>query len=253
MEAMLAKKFSEKVDPTGWLMSEKLDGVRAIFRDGQLWSRNNKPFFAPKWFLKKLPDLVLDGELYLGRGLFQKTISCVRKKKPINSEWRNIQYRVFDAPLLSGTFESRLNCCEIALVDNRVASVVKHRVCKSREHMEKYSKRLLKKGAEGIMLRQSGSAYEQKRSSALLKYKPVWSDEAMVVEHEPGKGKHEGRLGALHCLWKGKIPFRVGSGFDDAQREDPPAIGAMITFEYQGTTDAGVPRFPIYVTERDYE
>lgn len=54
-----------------------------------------------------------------------------------------------------------------------------------------------KKGGEGLMLRKPGSLYEGKRSSTLLKVKSFYDAEALVVGHEPGKGKHKGFCGAL--------------------------------------------------------
>jgi DNA ligase-1 len=77
---MLAHKYNGQ-DPTGYYISEKLDGIRAIY-DGEsdsFMSRNNKAFFAHKSFTEKFPkDLVLDGELYTkrkdfaGTGIFRK-------------------------------------------------------------------------------------------------------------------------------------------------------------------------------------
>src|SRR6185437_1012403 len=43
----------------------------------------------------------------------------------------------------------------------------------------------------------------------------------------------------------------VGTGFSDAERENPPPIGSIITFRYQELSDAGVPRFPSYIGMRE--
>ena len=102
------------------------------------------------------------------------------------------------------------------------------------------------------MLRKPHSAYEHKRSSALLKVKRFDSGEAKVIGHAAGTGKHMGRLGALVCQFKDVI-FNVGTGFSDAQRESAPGVGASITFSFFGLTDGGVPRHPSFVAVRDYE
>ena len=74
----LAKEW-EGADPTGWLMSEKLDGMRAYWCGGALWSRGGKRVEAPAWFTAPLPAATeLDGELWLGRGRFQDCMSAVR-------------------------------------------------------------------------------------------------------------------------------------------------------------------------------
>jgi DNA ligase 1 len=44
--------------------------------------------------------------------------------------------------------------------------------------------------------------------------------------------------------------FSVGTGFSDAERNNPPAVGSVITFRYQELTDGGVPRFPVYLCIR---
>ena len=185
---MLAKTYDgQKVK--GWLMSEKLDGVRAIWTGAQLMSRNGNKFYAPDWFTAQLPaGVMLDGELYIDHGAFQKTVGTVRKKNPIDAEWQAIRYCVFDAPECKGGFETRLTFCSEILAGCAVAEVVKHKACASPEHLDKFFSDLVSIGAEGIMLRRPGSAYEQCRSDSLLKLKPLNSDEAEIVGYQEGEG-----------------------------------------------------------------
>jgi hypothetical protein len=100
------------------------------------------------------------------------------------------------------------------------------------------------------MLRQPDSRYEAGRSSTLLKCKRFLDADARVVGHEPGKGRHKGRLGALVVELPNGKQFCVGSGLTDADREKPPAIGSIITFRYQELSDGGIPRFPSFVRAR---
>ena len=78
---MLAKKHDPATqDPTGWLISEKLDGVRCFWNGSQMLTRNGNLFYPPDWFIKELPkDLALDGELFTTRDDFQKIVSIVRR------------------------------------------------------------------------------------------------------------------------------------------------------------------------------
>ena len=67
---MLAEKFEGNIDPKGWYMSEKLDGVRCFWDGKNLYSRNGNIFYPPDWFKDLLPkDLALDGELWTKRML----------------------------------------------------------------------------------------------------------------------------------------------------------------------------------------
>ena len=97
------------------------------------------------------------------------------------------------------------------------------------------------------MVRQPGSKYEIGRSSTLLKIKTFHDAEATVVAIQDGKGKHKGRMGALLVEMSDGTQFSVGTGFSDKERENPPEIGALVTFRYQELTDGGVPRFPSFV------
>ncbi len=100
------------------------------------------------------------------------------------------------------------------------------------------------------MLRRPGSRYESGRSATLLKVKNFRDAEARVLKHLEGSGRHKGRLGALLVELPDGTMFSVGTGFSDAEREHPPAVGSLITFRYQELSEAGVPRFPSYVGVR---
>jgi DNA ligase 1 len=93
-------------------------------------------------------------------------------------------------------------------------------------------------------------ANESGRSSTLLKVKRFQDLEARVLRHEEGAGRHKGRMGALVVEMADGIKFSVGTGFSDKERENPPAIGSLITVRFQELSEAGVPRFPSYVGVR---
>jgi DNA ligase 1 len=130
------------------------------------------------------------------------------------------------------------------------AVVHPHVACNGREHLQQQLDQLVAVGAEGIMLRQPGSVYEAGRSATLLKCKRFLDGEARVIGHEPGKGKHKGRLGALLVEMENGVRFSVGTGFTDAQRASPVPIGSIITFRFQELSDRHVPRFPSFVGVR---
>lgn len=248
---ILAESWDGVTDPTGMLMSEKLDGVRAYWDGGQFLSRQGNTFYAPEWFTAGLPSTPLDGELWIGRGAFQKTVSTVRTGSGGRS-WEEIAFVVFDAPMASGGFAAR-----IAWLDqqhgswgNERVQVLDHIACGGHDHLQSRLDEVEALGGEGLMLRERDSAYTSGRTSDLLKVKRFKDGEARVVAIEPGQGRHKGRAGALVCALADGTSFKVGTGLSDAQREAPPEIGAIITFRYQELTDAGVPRFPAFLRVR---
>lgn len=255
IKVLLAKDFAKEkkqVNPAGWWLSEKLDGLRAWWcpRRGGLYSRNGNRFPAPKSFTQHLPKhLVLDGELFMGRGRFSETTSAVKKQG--QESWPSeLKFHVFDAPSMhSAPFEERVRAIEVALEDNPVAVPVAHYRCRDAAHLEQETDRYTAAGGEGVMMREKGSKYVGSRSSTLLKYKRFFDAEARVVGHEEGNGRCYGMMGALYCEMECGLAFKVGSGFTDQQRKNPPTAGAIITYRFQELTKSGVPRFPTFVGE----
>jgi DNA ligase-1 len=245
---LLAHKWETDHDPTGWWMSEKLDGIRAYWDGSAFVSRLGNKFIAPAWFTNGLPADILDGELWVGRKMFQKTTSIVRSGAG-SDEWKQVTYVVFDAPNAMGTFEDRILHVK-RVVASQYARALDHVTCTGIDHLRQELARVERLGGEGLMLRQPKSPYVAGRSTTLLKVKTFHDAEARVIAHEPGKGKHKGRLGALICQLADGTKFNVGTGFSDEERESPPPIGTVITFRYQELSNDGVPRFPSYVGER---
>jgi DNA ligase-1 len=246
---LLAETWDGGLDPTGWWMSEKLDGLRAYWDGHRLISRLGNEFHAPDWFIKDLPDHPLDGELFLARKSFQKTTAIVRRQDK-GDHWKQIKFLIFDAPAHGGAFEERLKLIE-ALAVTTYAAAHPHVLCKSIDHLKDELARIEALGGEGLMLRQPQSMYVAGRSATLLKVKSFKDDEAVVIGHQPGAGRHKGRLGALLVRLASGKEFAIGTGFSDKERQTPPAVGSTVIFKYQELSDGGVPRFPSYSGVRE--
>lgn len=266
-QVLLAETWDGVRDPTGYLMSEKLDGVRAYW-DGKCFrSRLDNVFAVPDWFLVGMPPTALDGEFWMARGRFQETSGYVRRKDR-HEHWRNIQFRVFDAPDMNVPFEMRYMDLTHAQFPEHV-KVVAHQRCFGITHLRRYLAEIEALGGEGVMLRQPSSLYERTRSQSLLKVKSFYDSEATVVGYTSGRGKHRGKVGALQCLsqhfasgrpvlqngfvLEAGVAFDVGTGLSDADRANPPPIGSRITYRFMGLTNKGVPRHAAYVGRRNYE
>ncbi len=248
---LLAQPWTADVDPTGYWQSEKLDGCRALWSGTEFISRQGNVYQAPYWFTCNLPTHALDGELWIGRGQFQRTISVV-KRADAGDQWSGVRYVVYDAPHLNAPFEDRLSFLQ-GLELGSYAYVLDQKKCESRERLKLDLEFETLNGAEGLMLRQPGSLYETKRSHTLLKVKP-WEDaEAVVCGYSAGKGRHKGRMGALEVRLPDGQTFELGTGFSDAERENPPAIGTTVTFSFTGRTDKGIPKCGAYLRVRESE
>ena len=284
-----------KQPPIGWVMSEKYDGYRCFFgydenRLGHFYSRSGKEFYPPEWFLESMPppDLlgnnIIDGELWAGRDNFQ-LMGVVRKKVPIDEEWIDIQYITYDITTINDTFINRLkelkrinNFCKTRwkILTKNLESPYKNldspiqyaeqKIIKSYDHMDEFYKNIINNNGEGIMLKHPTEKYKNGRSSELLKYKPTYDREAIIIDYKMGKddGKYKKLLGSLICkplinhdtymtIDDDEDHIFTLSGMDDEIRKNykqTHPIGTIITFEYSGLTDKGVPRFGRYLRKR---
>ena len=105
---LLANVLGEDADVTQYLVSEKYDGVRAIWDGKVMRFRSGNIINMPEWFRAKLPVTPLDGELWMGRQQFESLVSATRKTIPIDAEWQKIIYMVFEEPEGEGTFNERV-------------------------------------------------------------------------------------------------------------------------------------------------
>jgi len=242
-------------DPAGYWVSEKFDGVRAFWDGQNLRFRSGLFIAAPAWFIAALPKTAIDGELWLGRGRFDELSGIVRHQVPREADWRNVQYMVFDLPGASGTFSERvqrLNDLVAQAQQPWLRAVAQQRVG-SASALHTLLRATRKVGGEGLVLHRGNALWSPGRSDALLKLKLQPDDEARVVAHLPGKGRLKGRLGALLLEMPDGKRFALGSGFTDAQREAPPALGSVVTYRYRDLSPKGLPRSASFLRVRAAE
>jgi DNA ligase 1 len=250
--ALLAQDYKPGIDPSLYLVSEKLDGVRALWDGKSLKFRSGQAIAAPAWFTAKLPATPLDGELWLARGKFDELSGIVRKQQAADAEWQRVQYMVFELPAGDGTFAQRSQKLQ-ALVKQtnwpQLQWVEQFKIADEKALQAKL-KQITAQGGEGLMLHLASAPVTQGRSAVLLKLKPVSDAEGIVMAHIPGKGKFAGMLGALQVKTEDGQTVKIGTGFSDEQRKNPPAIGSTITYTYRDKTPSGKPRFASFLRER---
>jgi len=256
-DVLLAFNASANIDPAGYLVSEKLDGVRALWDGTTLRFRSGRVVAAPAWFTAKLPDTALDGELWIARGRFDTLSGIVRKNQPVDAEWHQVKYMVFELPayenLATRPFEQRSAQLQ-TVVQNaawpQLQAIEQFKVA-NRATLQGKLQDVVQGGGEGLMLHLASAPVMAGRSQVLLKLKPVQDAEAIVVGHVAGKGKYAGSTGALEVKTASGQRFKLGTGLTDAQRKSPPAIGSTVTYSYRDLTPTGKPRFASFL--RVYE
>jgi DNA ligase-1 len=250
---LLANLYRDQIDVSRYLVSEKLDGVRAIW-DGQvLRFRSGKTIHAPDWFIAGLPKQALDGELWIARGHFERVSSIARREVPDDTGWREVRYMIFELPGAPGTFSERAEQM-LRLVKQTntpwLRAIEQSPVADSRALKQRLDE-VVRGGGEGLMLHLADAPYETGRSDVLLKLKPWQDAEAVVIAHLPGKGRFVGSLGALKVRTPEGREFLLGTGFSDGQRQRPPAVGTTVTYRFRDLTNKGMPRFASFLRVRD--
>ena len=249
---LLAHNAPPGLDPAGYWVSEKYDGVRALWDGKTLRFRSGRTVAAPPWFIAKLPATPLDGELWMGHGTFDALSGAVRRTQPLDAEWQKVKYMVFELPNAEGTsttFTQRIWQMQ-AIVKTAgwpQLQAVEQTEIASHVALQARLKAVVAAGGEGLVLHRASAPVTSGRSDVLLKLKAALDAEAEVVGHVPGKGKFEGMLGALEVKTTGGQTFKLGTGLSDAQRQNPPAIGSTVTYTYRDVTPSGKPRFASFL------
>ena len=252
---LLAQHFNDAVDPGAYLVSEKLDGVRALWDGKVLRFRSGRLIRAPDWFIAGLPAHALDGELWIGRRKFDRLSAAVRRQVPRDAEWRQISYQVYEWPQAPGTFSERVAALQasIAHANSGWLQLAPQERIADRAALQARLQQVVRAGGEGLMLHRADARWQTGRSDALLKLKPQHDAEATVVAHLPGQGKYAGMCGALLMESPDGQRFRLASGMSDAQRRAPPPVGSVVTYRYRERTPNGLPRFTSFMRVRTAE
>ena len=255
---MLANVYRPGVVLADYWVSEKYDGVRGYWDGQALWTRGGERVAVPAWFTAGWPGVPLDGELWAGYGQFSRAVSTVRQQMPSDDAWRAMRFMVFDLPAQGGPFSERIPALNglISQIDQPwVQSVAQFKVA-SHQALHSLLLKTVKAGGEGLMLHRGDSLYKGQRSDDLLKFKTHDDSEARVVAHIAGKGKYTGQLGALlvempAATGQRALRFKLGSGFTDVQRQNPPPVGVRVSYRFRGLNDSGIPRFATFLRVRE--
>lgn len=267
---MLAKEFEGNEEQIKFpaYVQPKVDGVRCITNGQTFWSRNGKVFPRENFKhleTKPLPYL-LDGELSMldGRAEFEEIVSVVKRAGHPDRE--RLCFHAFDViaeepyarrcGLLKQIFHTHL----LRYQSTRWKRLITKKA-ENIEQVESFYKSCLAMGYEGVMVRSAFGVYTcGKRTTDLLKWKPMKTEEFEIIDVKEAKGKDKGT--PIFVCWAGDnrngASFRVRpkgtmKNRKKMWRDREKLIGKILTVEFQNYTRYGKPRFPRALAVRDYE
>ena len=246
-----AKIYKQEHNIIGWYMSEKLDGIRAYWNGHNLLSKNGNIINAPKYFTKNFPKFSLDGELWTTRNDFENIQSIVLDKKP-SIKWKEITYNIFEAPNIKGNFIQRLTYAKnhFKKSKNIYVKFIKQIKCKNSDDLDIFLEKIILLKGEGVIIKKGDLAYQEGRSSNILKVKKFFDAEGLVIGVNYNKKK---KMKSLKIKLSNNIIFNLGGGFSDIQRINHPKIGDIITYKYYGLTKYNKPKFASFLRIRKKE
>jgi len=286
VEPMLAKNLKDRLDKIDWkkgvIVQNKFNGFRCIATfDGtsvSLFSRKGETYISVphinrdlQRFFEKYPDAILDGELFNNdlRQQLNEISKLVRKTKHVTAEdlkrsEEMVQYFVYDGYNMTDKTGQEVGySTRKAWIDENLPKFskfyrpVKSTTVYSMKEVDEIFGEYVKDGQEGVIIRIPDSAYENKRSSLLLKYKPLESDEAVIINIQEGTGNWSGVAKIVTFEWKGKTFDGTLMGTYERAKEilnnKKKWIGQTVTFKYNGLTGLGVPNYARLDPENCFE
>ncbi|CCN73744.1 DNA ligase [Vibrio nigripulchritudo] len=249
---LLANEYKSEVNLDEYWVSEKLDGIRVVWDGETLYSRKGTKIHAPVWFIENLPPVMMEGELWAGRGKFHVVQQTVMDKTPSDRAWQDIQFMVFDLPHSAGDYAKRYYDIQnwVQVINQHHVRYVEHLPAGNHSQLMSMLDTIDDNYGESVMLRKVNQRYRPGRSDDLLKLKKYQDAEATIIGYKPGEGKYHGMLGSYFVRCADGKEFYIGSGLKDSMRKDPLPVGARITYRFNGKTSTGKPRFARFVRER---
>lgn len=276
MLAQPFKKYGSKITYPA-AAQPKLDGIRATIdlNTTSMWTRTRKPIVSMAHLLDEIrgnvigePGVFLDGELYNHdyKDKFEEIVSLVRPEY-VKEGADVVEMHVFDVAM-DGPFSYRYERAKL-MVDhlnevypkNSHFKLVETIIVNNEDELMEAFNHFREQGYEGAIVRNLDSPYVYKRSYDLQKLKEFDDAEFEIVGVEAGRGKMADKA-VFMCAADDGTPegtvfmVKMKGSLDELRKfvDDPSlAIGKLLTVQYQGLTNGGVPRFPVGISIRDYE
>lgn len=251
LQLQKARSYTGTEDIKGWVMSEKLDGIRGYWNGSRLLTRKGLPLHPPPWFIKNFPAFELDGELWSKQGDFEFIQSVVLDAEP-GPGWEKIKYHIFEVPNQNGTFFHRLARAKEWFKSHPTphVRVIRQTLIQDKSDLDRFFLEVQSRGGEGVIVKDPNMPYHTGRSAHVLKVKKARDMEGLIIGINKGKGKYKNAMGSLTLKLENGIIFKLGTGFTDRVRNNPPAVGTTVTFKYHGFSKNRVPKFASFLRVR---
>lgn len=249
--SIIFKNFDSRIDISNYFVSEKFDGIRALWDGKNMFSKRGKIIAIPRCFAEKLAPLALqngefvEGELWIDYGDFEGISSVILRKNPSCEDFQKVKYLIFNAHLgESSDFLANLtkikNVLDSQNVPQNIQVIAQHKFATQKE-LDDFFNAVVAKGGEGVIVRDSQIAF---------KLKPQNDAECKIINFSRGKGRIADKVGAIICESledknsgiKAGLRFKIGSGLSDKMRQNPPQIGTIITYKFSGVSKNGIPK-----------
>ena len=195
-------------DPTGWLMTEKMDGIFARWNGTAFVTLGGWVLDAPKRLSRGLGAHLVDGELWAQRGNFGVVVAAHRLNSE-NSRWDSVDFYPFDVDA-PGDFVTRTRP-----IRRRLVRSIRW------ESLDQELERIRKAGGEGVVLRDQLAEYARGRTSSVVKYKCKTEQQSKVVQ----------------ILDDGRVKLESGVSFRTSAQ-----LGDTVKYTITGFSDQGVQR-----------
>jgi DNA ligase-1 len=240
---ILLKKYKNQ-NISGWLVSEKLDGVRAYWDGKKLISRSGKIFYPPKFFLQGFPNFPIDGELWSKRDDFYNIVSIVRSSKN-KQRWKELKFNIFEVPNQKGGLLQRLSVLEqyLKIYNPPYIKIIGQKKLHSKKELKDILDNISSKKGEGLVVRKADELYKTGRLKTSLKVKKQFDMDCMVVKIDFYEKIN--KVKRIGCRLKNNQIIKIGTGFSKDMLQ--PKIGDKITFKYYGFTKNHIPKFASYL------
>jgi len=240
---MLPFKWQNQ-DFVDWYICCKSGGVRCYWNGTKLLSKTLKAYSVPEQFTKDFPKAFLDVELFMQSGSSDDVSEILRKNKCEIKDWKKLHVSVLDAPGLELPFSERLLKMKQVFedIDSPYISLCEYKICKNRDSlMKKLETVKMKEESTSLILLDPDNMYEEGKSNTMFEIVVTQQEGAEVVGYEKGRSNN-GKITKLEVINAHGVKFSIGLGLTDKIKKNPPEIGSIVKFSFQGINKSGVPK-----------